>query len=216
MTLFRTRLKVCGITRQSDAMAASLMGVDALGFVFYKPSPRYVCPEKAAEIIRGLPPFVTSVGLFVNPTQSEIDDVLRIAPLHNIQLHGDESPQFCQAQSLPIIKSLAIETVNDLKHAHDYPCALLLDTKAPKGVYGGTGKAFDWDVLSHFDHDYPLLLAGGLRPDNVVEAMSKRMWFALDVSSGVESSAGIKESALISQFLMAMRQSLMSTQGVTL
>ncbi len=189
----RTRIKVCGITRLEDALAASALGVDAVGFVFYKKSPRYIEPMKAATIIRELPPFVSAVGLFVNPEQSFIDEVLNLCPLGVIQLHGDESPEFCQAQARRVIKAIAVNSAEDLEHAKQYACAILLDAKAPKGVYGGTGHSFDWSVLDNFAHNYPLMLAGGLNITNVKSALSHRQWFALDVSSGIETAPGIKD-----------------------
>jgi len=189
----RTRSKICGITRLEDALTASSLGVDALGFVFYEKSPRYIEPMKAAAIIRNLPPFVSAVGLFVNPSQQEIDDVLSYCPLGVVQLHGDESPEFCQAQHRRVIKAIAVNSEEDLMRAKQYACPVLLDAKAPKGVYGGTGHSFDWTLLRDFKHDYPLMLAGGIDINNVKAALSYRQWFALDVSSGVEISPGVKD-----------------------
>jgi len=197
----RTRIKVCGITRLEDALAASVLGVDAVGFVFYKKSPRYITPMKAAAIIRKLPPFVSAVGLFVNPEQSFIDEVLSLCPLGVIQLHGDESPEFCQAQARRVIKAIAVSCKKDLESAKQYNCSILLDTKAPKGVYGGTGNSFDWSLLQGFSHDSPLILAGGLNSQNTATALSHRQWFALDVSSGVETAPGIKDNAKIHDFV---------------
>jgi len=203
-TGIRTRTKICGITRLEDALTASSLGVDALGFVFYKRSPRYIEPQKAAAIIRQLPPFVSAVGLFVNPDQAEIDAVLTSCPIGVIQLHGDESPEFCQAQSRRVMKAVAISSADDLKRAGHYNCPVLLDARAPDGVYGGTGTRFDWSLLRDFRHEYPLTLAGGLDVDNVKDAMAVRQWFALDVSSGVESSPGIKDAELMHSFIAAV------------
>ncbi|NOR72622.1 MAG: phosphoribosylanthranilate isomerase [Mariprofundaceae bacterium] len=197
----RTRIKVCGITRIEDALTASRLGVDAVGFVFYPKSPRYISPMQAAKIIRRLPPFVSAVGLFVNPKQSEIDEVLQSCPLGVIQLHGDESPEFCMAQSRRVVKAIPVSSMEDLKRARSYPCPVLLDAKAPEGVYGGTGTSFDWSLLKNFKHDYPLILAGGLNAGNVEAALSVRQWFALDVSSGVETSPGIKDDLKLSEFI---------------
>lgn len=197
----RTRIKVCGITRLEDALLASQLGVDAVGFVFYPKSPRYISPDKAATIIRQLPPFVSAVGLFVNPTQDEIADVLKSVPLGVIQLHGDESPQFCQSQRRRVLKAIAVGSQDDLKKASAYDCPLLLDAKAPAGVYGGTGKSFDWSLLDGFEHRHPLTLAGGLNSNNIEEALSRRQWFAVDVSSGVEVSPGIKDEARLRDFV---------------
>ena len=197
----RTRIKVCGITRLEDALAASSLGVDAVGFVFYDRSPRYIEPMKAAAIIRKLPPFVSAVGLFVNPEQAFIDEVLSLCPLGVIQLHGDENPELCQAQSRRVIKAIAVHNKQDLELARQYHCPVLLDAKAPQGVYGGTGHSFDWSLLQGFTHDYPLMLAGGLNSENAATALSHRQWFALDVSSGVEDAPGIKSYAKMREFV---------------
>jgi phosphoribosylanthranilate isomerase len=196
-----TRIKVCGITRLEDALVASRLGVDAVGFVFYPKSPRYIDPDKAAAIIRQLPPFVSAVGLFVNPTQDLIAEVLQKVPLGVIQLHGDESPAFCKAQRRRVVKAIAISGEEDLKRASKYDCPLLLDAKAPQGVYGGTGTSFDWSLLDGFTHNHPLILAGGLNASNIEEALSVRQWFAVDVSSGVEVSPGIKDDTKLCDFV---------------
>ena len=200
----RTRIKVCGITRLEDALAASALGVDAIGFVFYQKSPRYIEPAKAAAIIRQLPPFVSAVGLFVNPTQAFIAEVLQSVPLGVIQLHGDETPEFCQAQRRRVLKALSVSGPEDLKRAAAYDCPLLLDAKAPPGVYGGTGKSFDWSLLDGFEHEFPLSLAGGLNVENIAQAVAVRQWFAVDVSSGVEISPGIKDTKKMSDFVAAV------------
>jgi len=197
----RTRIKVCGITRLEDALMASQLGVDAVGFVFYDKSPRYIEPMKAAAIIRQLPPFVSAVGLFVNPEQAWIDEVLACCPLGVVQLHGDESPEFCQVQARRVLKAIAVQDAHDLERAKQYACPVLLDAKAPKGVYGGTGTSFDWSLLQGFEHDYPLMLAGGLSVGNVSQALSHRQWFALDVSSGVEISPGVKDHEKMRAFV---------------
>jgi len=200
----RTRIKICGITRLEDALDATRLGVDALGFVFYKKSPRYIDPQKAAAILRQLPPFVSAVGLFVNSTQTDIDAVLACCPISIIQLHGDEMPEFCQVQSRQVMKAIAISTAEDLKRASRYNCPVLLDAKAPPGVYGGSGTSFDWSLLRDYKHDYPLSLAGGLNIDNVHDALAIRQWFALDVSSGVEALPGIKDVGKMRAFIAAV------------
>ncbi len=197
----RVRIKICGITSLDDAIDAARMGVDALGFVFYEKSPRYISPQKAAYIIRELPPFVSAVGLFVNPTQQYIDDILMTCSLGVIQLHGDESPEFCLAQSRRVVKAVAIRDCHDITRVQHYPCTVLLDAKAPAGVYGGTGTSFDWSLLQDLSHDHPLLLAGGLNNENIIAAMTIRPWFAVDVSSGVELSAGIKDHKKMQCFI---------------
>jgi len=200
----RTRIKICGITRLEDALAASSLGADAVGFVFYDKSPRFIEPAKAASIIRQLPPFVSAVGLFVNPTETYIGEVLKTVPLGVVQLHGDETPEFCEAQRRRVLKAIPINGADDLDKAKRYPCPLLLDAKAPPGVYGGTGARFDWSLLQGFRHDFPLTLAGGLDTGNVREALAIRQWFALDVSSGVESAPGIKDAEKMREFFAAV------------
>jgi len=197
----RTRIKVCGITRQQDALRAAALGVDALGFVFYQASPRYIEPAAAAAIIHSLPPFVSAVGLFVNAAQQEVDAVLQHCPLDVLQLHGDESPDFCAAQTRRVIKALPVCEVADTRCVGDYPCAVLLDAKAPAGVYGGTGLSFDWSLVGALQHAYPLLLAGGLDADNAAAALAVRQWHALDVSSGVESAPGNKDAEKMRRFM---------------
>jgi len=202
----RVRIKVCGITRIEDALLAANLGADAVGFVFYDKSPRFIPPMKAAAIIRELPPFVSAVGLFVNPEQSDVDDALKHCPLDVLQLHGDETPEFCEAQTHRIIKAVPVHEKADLNMAHAYHCPVLLDAKAPNGVYGGTGETFDWALLEGFEHAHPLILAGGLNAENVASALGVRQWDALDVSSGVESMPGVKDAAKLRQFMDVVRQ----------
>ncbi len=200
----RTRIKVCGITRLEDAALAAALGVDALGFVFYAASPRYIEPVAAAAIIRCLPPFVSAVGLFVNASQSEIDAILDECPLDVLQMHGDESPAFCALQTRRVIKAVALREATDTARIADFDCAVLLDAKAPTGVYGGTGSAFDWTLVEGLEHAHPLILAGGLHADNVAGALAVRQWDALDVSSGVEISPGIKDGDKLQRFMAAV------------
>jgi len=200
----RTRIKVCGITRLEDALKASGLGVDAVGFVFYEKSPRYIEPAKAAAIIRQLPPFVSAVGLFVNPSQDFIARVLQTVPLGVVQLHGDETPEFCASQRRRVLKAIHVSGADDLKRAAAFNCPILLDAKASAGIYGGTGGTFDWSLLKGFRHDYPVSLAGGLNVENVDSAMAVRQWFALDVSTGVEQSPGIKDAEKMRAFVNAV------------
>ncbi|MDX8411910.1 MAG: phosphoribosylanthranilate isomerase [Mariprofundaceae bacterium] len=200
------RIKICGITRPEDAVCAASLGVDAMGFVFYPKSPRYIRPEDAALIIEQLPPFISAVGLFVNPTQDEIDDALNTSPLDVIQLHGDETPAFCKSQKRRVIKAIPIAGKADLARAGAYDCPILLDARAPAGVYGGTGESFDWSLLQGFDHPRPVVLAGGLKPDNVRQALDVRQWFAVDVSSGVEAEPGIKDADKMRRFVAHVHQ----------
>jgi phosphoribosylanthranilate isomerase len=202
----RTRIKVCGITRRQDALLAAELGADAIGFVFYDRSPRYIAPEKAAAILRALPPFVSAVGLFVNPTQDQIDAALRLCPLDVLQLHGDETPEFCEAQSRRVLKAVPISGREDLQRVHRFDCPVLLDARAPEGVYGGAGVRFEWNLLDGFTHAWPLILAGGLDVANVAGALAVRQWFALDVSSGVEALPGIKDEGKMRAFFAAVHK----------
>ncbi|MDX8393943.1 MAG: phosphoribosylanthranilate isomerase [Mariprofundales bacterium] len=195
------RIKVCGITRKQDALLACELGVDALGFVFYKQSPRYISPLMAANIIRAMPPFITAVGLFVNHTQNQIDEVLAQCPLDVLQLHGNESSEFCQAQTRRVIKALPIANKADVRRLNDFSCSLLLDAKAPAGVFGGTGTSFDWSLLQGVQHNYPLILAGGLCSANITKALNAHSWWGVDVSSGVELSPGIKDANKMQYFI---------------
>jgi len=187
------RLKICGITQLNDALAAAAEGADAIGFVFYADSPRYISSDSASKIIQQLPPFLSVVGLFVNPSQQDIDNVLKICPLDILQLHGDETPEFCAQQHLRVVKALPISSPKDLDEIKRYNCSVLLDTKAPHGVYGGTGTSFDWSILKGLKHTHPLILAGGIDQQNIADAMKIDGLYALDVSSGVESAKGIKD-----------------------
>ncbi len=197
----RVRIKVCGLTQIKNALLVANFGVDAIGFVFYDKSPRFISPIKASAIIHALPPFVSTVGLFVNPKQAELDDALKYCPLDVLQFHGTETPEFCEAQTRRVIKAVPIRTKTDLSMAHTYHCPVLLDTKAPQGLYGGTGECFDWSLLDGFEHDYPLILAGGLNAANVKRALDIRQWEALDVSSAVESMPGVKDAEKLRQFM---------------
>ncbi|MDQ6962277.1 MAG: phosphoribosylanthranilate isomerase [Mariprofundaceae bacterium] len=201
------KIKICGITNVEDALYAVGLGVDALGFVFYPKSPRYIPPQKAADIIRALPSFTSSVGLFVNESQASVDAALACCPLDVLQFHGQESPSFCAQQSRRVIKALAIRQQADLKQISDYACDVLLDAPAPSGVHGGTGLSFDWHLLQDLQSIQALILAGGLKPANVEEAMQIRQWYALDVSSGVELKKGIKSKEKMTAFVHAARRS---------
>jgi len=198
----RTRAKICGITREEDALAAAYAGADAIGLVFYAPSPRAVSCEQAASICAVLPPFVTTVGLFVNASEDEVQGVLDKVPLDLLQFHGDEPADYCQRFSRPWIKAVRMaESVNLTAVAAEYSGAraLLLDSYQ-KGVPGGTGHAFDWARVPD-DLVMPVILAGGLDPDNVAEAIHQVQPYAVDVSSGVEAGKGIKDADKIIAFM---------------
>ena len=198
----RTRAKICGITRVEDALAAAFAGADAIGLVFYAPSPRDVAIERAAEICAALPPFVTTVGLFVNAAEDEVRGVLDKVPLDLLQFHGDETAAYCQRFSRPYIKAVRMAEGVDLNAVagqYNGARALLLDSYQ-KGVPGGTGHAFDWARVP-VDLDKPVILAGGLDPENVTGAIRQVHPYAVDVSSGVEAGKGIKDAEKIIAFM---------------
>jgi len=196
------RVKICGITRLQDALFAVNAGADALGFVFYEKSPRHVSAAQAAALCAALPPFVTSVGLFVDAPAEFVDSVLALAPLDLLQFHGGESPEYCASFGKPYIKAVRVTRETDLlKCAADFAAArgLLLDAYVP-GVPGGTGESFDWNLIPP-QLPKAVILSGGLSPVNVADAVRQVRPWAVDVSSGVEASKGIKDTGLIAQFI---------------
>ena len=200
-----TRLKICGITSVQDAATAVAAGADAIGLVFYPDSPRCVSADKAREIISSLPPFITTVGLFVNASQDEVKAVLDRVALDLLQFHGKEDPGFCVSFGRPYIKAVRVRERSDLDTvAVDYSSAagVLLDSYQ-KGVPGGTGETFNWGLIPP-DMTIPVILAGGLKPSNVAEAIRKVCPYAVDVSSGVESSPGVKNEQAIHAFARAV------------
>jgi phosphoribosylanthranilate isomerase len=201
-----TRIKICGITRNEDALAVSDSGADALGLVFYNASPRAVTAEQAAEIVHGISPLVTVVALFVDEPVSSIVRILATVPVNLIQFHGDETAQFCQQFGRPWIKALRVRpgcNIADACQQYRQARGVLLDAWQ-EGVPGGTGKTFDWD-LSPVDLPIPLVLAGGLDEHNVGEAIRIARPAAVDVSGGVESAPGIKDANKIHRFVAAVR-----------
>ena len=196
------RVKICGITRLQDLHAACEAGADALGFVFYEKSPRHVSIATAAALVRELPPFVQSVGLFVNAEPAFIEAVLQAVPLDLLQFHGDETPADCMRHGRPYIKAVRVTPDTDLlKCAADFETArgLLLDAYVP-GVPGGTGESFDWKLIPP-DLPKPVILSGGLTPANVADAVTQVRPWAVDVSSGVEAAKGIKDPHHVAQFI---------------
>ena len=197
-----TRVKICGITRVEDALTAAQSGADAIGLVFYPGSPRHVSVSQAAMIMRALPPFITSVGLFVNAEAQAINAILQDLPLALLQFHGDESASFCRQFKRPYLKAVRVQPSLDLlQYAADYPDAqgLLLDTYVD-GIAGGTGQTFDWDLIPA-GLPLPVVLSGGLNPNNVAAAIKHVKPWAVDVSSGVEAAKGIKDAAKIAAFM---------------
>lgn len=198
----RTRVKICGITRRQDAIAAIESGADAIGLVFYPPSPRAVTVAQAKEITQALPAFVSVVGLFVNAQQDEVQAVLDEVPLSLLQFHGDESPAECEVWNMPYIKAVRMKEQTDLPAMaaqYSKTSGLLLDSYVP-GVPGGTGLAFDWSVIPE-NLVKPVVLAGGLNPDNVAQAIKETRPYAVDVSGGVEQEKGIKSAEKIATFM---------------
>ncbi len=200
-------VKICGITRVQDALAAAHAGVHAIGLVFYERSPRHVDLNRAIEIAKALPPFISAVGLFVNPDRGEVEKVLASLHLDLLQFHGDETESFCSSFSAPYIKAARVKPGLDLvQYAACYPSArgILLDAFV-EGTSGGTGQVFDWDLIPD-NLPLPLILSGGLDPGNVADAIMRVDPWAVDVSSGVESSKGIKDAARIAAFMQGVRK----------
>jgi phosphoribosylanthranilate isomerase len=201
-----TAVKICGITRVEDGLAAARAGAHAIGLVFHAASPRAVSVETAREIARSLPPFVTVVGLFVDAPAEQVRTVLQAVPLQLLQFHGAERPDYCAQFPLPYLKAVRVEAgVDLLQYAVRYSAAqgLLLDAFVA-GRHGGTGNAFDWDLIPP-NLPLPVVLAGGLTPDNVGEAIRRVRPWAVDVSSGVEQEKGIKDAARVAAFIRGAR-----------
>lgn len=197
----RTRIKICGITNLHDAQVCAEHGVDAIGLVFYEPSPRYVDATTAKQIVASLPPFISVVALFVNADSSVVQRILSEVPIDVLQFHGDESATYCHQFPRPYIKALRMKPGLDLALSiNDYRCAqgILLDTYQP-GVAGGTGQVFDWQKIP-VSVSKPIILAGGLNVDNVQQAIRFVKPFAVDVSGGVEARKGHKDAGKIINF----------------
>ncbi|MCQ4325223.1 phosphoribosylanthranilate isomerase [Stutzerimonas stutzeri] len=203
------RSKICGITRVEDALVAAEAGADAIGLVFYAHSPRAVSVQQARAIIAALPPFVTTVGLFVNASRCEINELLEAVPLDMLQFHGDESPADCEGYHRPWFKALRVGNGEDIAaQVARYPnaSAILLDTFVA-GVPGGTGERFDWSLIPPA-LSKPLILAGGLTADNVQQAIAQVRPYAVDVSGGVEASKGIKDADKVATFIQRVRSAM--------
>lgn len=198
-----TGIKICGLTSVENALGVASVGVDAIGLVFYSESPRNVDLEVARKIVTQLPPFISSVGLFVNPTRDQVLQTLQSVDLNLLQFHGDEEPDFCSGFRKPYIKAVRVTNDVDLvKYSNMYVDAsgLLLDAYS-QGARGGTGETFDWDLIPS-ELEVPIVLAGGLKPNNVAAAINGVQPWAVDVSSGVEGiRKGLKELALVRDFV---------------
>ena len=202
----RTRVKICGITRAEDAQAAVSHGADAIGLIFYEPSPRYLPHARAREIVERTPPFVATVAVFVNPSREAVERVVRECGVALLQFHGDEPPEFCGSFSVPYIKAARIRPGLDLlKYLSPYKTARawMLDA-FHDDLWGGTGGAFDWSVIPE-TMAKPIILSGGLTAGNVAGAMRRVKPYAVDVSTGVEASKGIKDAEKIAAFIGAVK-----------
>jgi phosphoribosylanthranilate isomerase len=202
----RTRIKICGVTSAEDARVAADLGADAIGLVFYAPSPRGLSLDSARAIIAATPPFVTVVGLFVDHAQDYVEAVLQRCALGLLQFHGDETPEFCRRFGLPYVKAARVradaDLVQYLARYHDAQ-GWLLDAYHDR-LYGGTGETFDWKLIPR-DLAKPIILSGGLTPDNVGAAVRQVRPWAVDVSSGVEAAKGIKDAAKIAAFIAGVK-----------
>ncbi len=216
MTIKRTRIKMCGMTRISDITHAISLGVDAIGLIFYEKSSRHVSVEQAKLLLlnhpfpspeRGLPAFVDIVAVFVNPEASFVKQVITELPIQLLQFHGDESPEFCEQFDIPYIKAIPAESPDAIIQAADqytHAAAILLDTPSATSR-GGTGLAFDWQIIPR-QLSKPIILAGGLDASNVVSAITACSPYAVDVCSGIEASAGIKDHDKMSAFVNVLQE----------
>ncbi len=198
----RTRVKICGITRPEQARAAAGAGADAIGLMFYEPSPRFVTRARAAAVCAVLPPLVSIVGVFVNPEPREVEAVVEGLPVDLLQFHGEEPPELCAGTGRPYVKAVRVRTRDDIVEAaarYADARALLLDAYHD-ALWGGTGRRFDWNVVPG-DAGHPIILAGGLTPENVADAIRFVRPFAVDVSGGVESAPGEKDPESMERFM---------------
>lgn len=202
------RVKICGITNKEDALNAVHLGADAIGFIFYKNSPRYVTPEIVEEISMFLPPFVYVVGVFVNQSEDEINEISTRCKLNLIQLHGEETPNFCLKMPRRVIKAFRISEEEDIQSIVAYQgavSAMLLDAKV-KNMAGGTGRTFDWGLaLKAQEYHMPLILSGGINAGNVKKAVTLVNPYAIDLSSGVESEPGIKDYSKMQELISIVK-----------
>ena len=202
----RTRIKICGLTREADVDAAVAAGADAVGLVFYTKSPRHVAVDRAAALAQRLPPFVTPVGLFVNASPADIAAAVRAIPQLVLQFHGDETPAACAAAARPFLRAARMAPGFDLlDFAAQYPDAQAILLDAHVEGYGGGGKVFDWSLIPR-NVPHPVVLSGGLHAGNVIEGILRVRPWAVDVSSGVEAAKGIKDAAEIRRFCEAVQE----------
>jgi len=207
-------IKICGITNLEDALFTSSCGADAIGFIFYPKSPRYVTPESVRNIIDNLPVDIVKVGVFVNHDAGEIGEIVRYCGLDMIQLHGDESPEYCrQFPENILIKAISPRSENDLNILRDYPVrAILIDSRDP-GRYGGTGKTSDWNLAMKVKNTHPLILSGGLNTKNILKAIETVSPHAVDVNSGVEDSPGKKNHGKVKKIIAMVHDIVRQSPG---
>ena len=199
------RVKVCGITNAVDALQAVELGADALGFIFYKGSKRYIDPRDAHRIISSLPPFISSVGVFVNQTVPEIKGAVETSGVDRVQLHGDETPEFCAMLPYKLIKAVRVKDTVNSDQVELYPVRAILFDKHTDEMYGGTGTSFDWGVLKGINISKKVILSGGLTPENVSRAIEIVKPYGVDVSTGVEDSPGKKNHIKMRKFIEAVK-----------
>jgi phosphoribosylanthranilate isomerase len=201
------KVKICGVTRVEDALAAVRLGADALGFNFWPRSKRYLPPAEARAIVRRLPPFVTAVGVFVDPSRDEVLRALGESGVGAVQLHGDEPPALCASLPVPVLKGIRLEGPRSLPQLASYEVqGFLLD--APSAGYGGSGTTCDWTLAAEVARELPVILAGGLGPENVADAIRAVRPWAVDVASGVESAPGVKDAARMRLFLERAKEAV--------
>jgi phosphoribosylanthranilate isomerase len=200
-----TRIKICGITNVDDALCAARLGADALGFIFYPGSKRYIEPEKAASVISKLPPYITTVGVFVNQGAEDIGAVKERTSIDIVQLHGDETPEFCGSLPYRAVKALRLKERSDVHKVELYPVQAILFDKYSDEAYGGTGERFEWVWLRDLNTSKNVILSGGLGPDNVAEAIQTVKPYAVDVSTGEEDAPGRKSEEKMRKFIEAVK-----------
>ncbi|MGY8761555.1 MAG: phosphoribosylanthranilate isomerase [Nitrospinaceae bacterium] len=202
----RIKVKICGTTSLKDAFLAVESGADAIGFIFYKMSPRNISQKEAKEIILQLPPFIETVGVFVNETSDKINRIAEQCKLNSIQLHGEESPALCRRVKRKIIKAFRVKNADSLKSIASYDVSGFLLDSYNDGSKGGTGQVFDWNLALRVKKQGPVILAGGLNPYNVFTAIHRVKPYGVDVCSGVENSPGIKDHEKIREFIKSVRR----------
>ena len=196
------KVKICGITNKEDALYAAGCGADALGFIFYEKSPRYIEPDNAKTIIAALPPFVTTVGVFVNKDFNDIRDITLLTGVTVVQLHGDESPSYCNLVEGKLIKAIRVKNDSSIEGLKKYDVDAFLLDSFDKNSFGGSGLTFDWKLAEKAKQYGKIILAGGLTPDNVEEAVKKVAPYGVDVNSGVEKKPGIKNKNKVKEFII--------------